>query len=114
MHHITRLLVNLSLNAIDLDVAIGCGLLRPGGVRRNAAQLGALGIGHQALASLSSHKVSSLLAAVGQVAAGVQTSKVAVYSRFHLVGLTGNIGLLGLRDIQAIGTSFQHVVRNPC
>ena len=106
---ISGLLVDLGINAIDLDAAVGIGLLRLGGLFSNLTELRALGVGHQALASLSRDEVVSLLARVGQVAVLIETGEVAGSGALDLVGLTADIGLFGSGDIQAVALQLQDV-----
>lgn len=103
MHDISGFGVNLGINAVDLDVAVGLGRLDLGGTLSHAAELGALGVGHQTLASLSGNEVSRLLAGVLEVAVSVQSSEVAVGCLGDLVGLLTQTGV----DIARLGVIGQ-------
>ena len=103
MHDIRGFGVNLGVNAVDLDVAVGLGRLDLGGTLSHTAELGALSVGHQTLASLSGNEVSRLLTGVLEVAVSVQSSEVAVGGLGDLVSLLAQTGV----DIACLGVISQ-------
>ena len=102
MQDILRLGVHGGVLAVDSDMAVGCAL-------GNASQLSTLVVAHQALAGLGSDEVGRLLAAVGRIAVCVQSGEVASGGTLHLVSLTGDVGLLGSGDVQAVILQGQNV-----
>lgn len=94
MQNILRLGVHDDFLAVDVHIAVGGAGGSLGCALRDTGQLFALGIAHQALASLGAHEVRRLLAAVGQIALAIQRSKVAGGGTGGLIGLAGDVHFL--------------------
>ena len=109
MQDILRLGIHGGVLAVDSDMAVGGAGGGLGCALGNASQLSTLVVAHQALAGLGSDEVGRLLAAVSQVAVCVQSGEVASGGTLRLVSLTGDVGLLGSGDVQAVILQGQNV-----
>ena len=109
MQNILRLGVHDDFLAVDVHIAVGGAGGSLGCALRDTGQLFALGIAHQALASLGAHEVRRLLAAVGQIALAIQRSKVAGGGTGDLIGLAGDVHFLRGGNIQTIVLQNQGV-----
>ena len=109
MQNILRLGVHDDFLAVDVHIAVGGAGGSLGCALRDTGQLSTLVVAHQALAGLGSDEVGRLLAAVSQVAVCVQSGEVASGGTLRLVSLTGDVGLLGSGDVQAVILQGQNV-----